>query len=233
MRLRRRAAAALAVILAALIALMTRLSGVAAADATVVLGGGASIMVAGSYCTLATVGHDHTGDLVGFTAASCGGPGSQVVAEGGENHGTVGRVTAADDDLDYAVIKFDAAKVVPTANFAGFPINGIGPEPNGFGQQVCTQGGATGFGCGAFRFGGPRPGFVSAVMPTWQPGDDGAPVTVDGQLVGMTRKGYTNYLDPTPITGMRSNIGFTLFSGILNDLNAKGGPGAGFSPIPA
>jgi hypothetical protein len=27
--------------------------------------------------------------------------------------------------------------------------------------------------------------------------------------------------------------GFTLFSAILNDVNAKGGPGAGFSPIPA
>jgi hypothetical protein len=54
MRLRRRGGAALAVILAAaLIALMTGLSGVAAADGTVVLGGGAGIVVNGStYCTL-------------------------------------------------------------------------------------------------------------------------------------------------------------------------------------
>jgi hypothetical protein len=233
MRLRRRAAPALAVILTALIVLTTRVSGVAAADGTVVLGGGASIIVAGSYCTLATVGHDHTGDLVGFTAASCGGPGSQVVAEGGENHGTVGTVAAADDDLDYAVIKFDPAKVVPTANFAGFTINGIGQDPSDFGQPVCTQGGATGNGCGAFRFGGPRPGIVAAVMPMWQPGDDGAPVTVDGQLVGITRKGYAGYLNPVPWPGLRSNIGFTLFSAILADVNAKGGPGAGFSPIQA
>jgi hypothetical protein len=38
---------------------MTRLSGVAAADGTVVLGGGAGIVVNGStYCTLGTVGRD-------------------------------------------------------------------------------------------------------------------------------------------------------------------------------
>ena len=75
------------------------------------------------------------------------------------DRGGVGNIVAANDDLDYAVIKFDPAKVVPTASFAGFAINGIGPDPSGFGQPVCTQGGATGFGCGAFRFGGPRPAY--------------------------------------------------------------------------
>jgi hypothetical protein len=203
---------------------------VAVADGAVPLGGGAGIVVNGTYCTLTTIGHDNSGGLVGLTASSCGGPGSSVDVEGGP--GGVGAVVAADDDLDYAVIKFDTAKVVPTASFAGFPINGIGPDPNGFGQQVCTQGGATGFGCGAFKFGGPKPGFVAANVPAWQPGDDGAPVTVDGQLVGMTRRGST-----TPILGpipeMSTHIGFTLFSAILADVNAKGGPGAGFTPIPA
>jgi hypothetical protein len=121
------------------------------------------------------------------------GPRRPVVAEVADNHGPVGTVAAAEaaHDLDYAVIKFDPAKVVPTANFAGFAINGIGPDPSGYGQPVCTQGGATGNGCGAFKFGGPRPGIVAAHMPSWQPGDDGAPITVDGQLVGMTREGYT------------------------------------------
>jgi hypothetical protein len=220
-----------ATIAVALAMMVAPTGGVAIADGAVPLGGGAGIIVNGTYCTLATIGHDNSGALVGFTAATCGGPGSSINVEGGP--GGVGNIVAANDDLDYAVIKFDPAKVVPTASFAGFAINGIGPDPSNFGQPVCTQGGATGFNCGAFRFGGPRPGFVAAVMPSWQPGDDGAPVTVDGQLVGMTRKGYTNYLDPIPITGMRSNIGFTLFSAILNDVNAKGGPGAGFTPIPA
>ena len=116
MRLRRRAAAAIAVILAALIALMTRLSGVAAADGTVVLGGGAGITVNGTNCTLTTIGHDGSSALVGFTAATCGGPGSSVNIEAGP--GGIGDIVAANDELDYAVIKFDPAKVVPTASFA-------------------------------------------------------------------------------------------------------------------
>jgi hypothetical protein len=45
-----------------------------AADAKVPLGGGAGITVNGTLCTLATIGHDNSGELVGFTAASCGGP---------------------------------------------------------------------------------------------------------------------------------------------------------------
>jgi len=234
MRPRQRVVATFAVILAVLIVAMGRLSGTATADDEVLLGGGASIMVAGSYCTLTTIGHDSAGELVGFTASSCGGPGAPVVAEGADNHGPVGTVAAAEaaHDLDYAVIKFDPAKVVPTANFAGFAINGIGPDPSGYGQPVCTQGGATGNGCGGFRFGGPRPGIVAAVMPSWQPGDDGAPITVDGQLVGMTREGHTG-IAGAGIPRLSTFITFTFFSAILGAVNAKGGPGAGFTPIPA
>ena len=53
----------------------------ATADDKVPLGGGAGITVNGTSCTLSTIGHDNTGKLMGFTAASCGGPGSQVTAE--------------------------------------------------------------------------------------------------------------------------------------------------------
>ena len=117
----------------------------AAADGTILLGGGAGIVVDGSYCTLGTIGHDNTGALVGFTAAHCGGPGAQVVAEGSGVR--VGTVAAANGALDYSVIKFDPAAVTPTANFAGFPINGIGPDPD-YHQPACKQGGATGAICG-------------------------------------------------------------------------------------
>jgi hypothetical protein len=72
-----------------------------------------------------------------------------------------------------------------------------------------------------------KPAIAMARVPTWQPGDDGAPVTVDGQLIGMTRKGHT--MAPLMVT----DITLTLFSSILADVNANGGPGAGFSPIPA
>jgi hypothetical protein len=202
----------------------------ASADGQVPLGGGAGIVVNGTSCTLGTIGHDTSGELVGLTASTCGGRGSSVDVEGGP--GGVGTVVAADDALDYAVIKFDPAKVAPTANFAGFAINGIGPDPTAFRQSVCTQGAANGNGCGVFKFGGLKPGIAAANVPAWQPGDDGAPVTVDGQLVGITRKG-----DTTPILGpipeMSTHISFTLFSAILGDVNAKGGPGAGFVPIPA
>lgn len=94
------------------------------------------------------------------------------------------------------MIKFDPAKVAAIHGFDGFAINGIGPDPISFGQPICTQGGATGFGCGAFKFGNLKPGIAVAKAPAWQPGDDGAPVTVDSQLVGITRKG-----DTTPIVG--------------------------------
>ncbi len=203
---------------------------VASADDAVPLGGGAGIIVNGNFCTLTTIGHDKAGEVVGFTAASCGGPGAQIVAEGAENHGPLGTVATADDGLDYAVIKFDPAKVTPVADFDGFRIDGIGADP-GFGQPVCTQGGATGYGCGSVKIPSSEPSTLGADVPSWQPGDDGAPVTVNGQLVGMTRKGrtYFDFVVPRMVT----HIGFTLFSAILNDANAKGGPGAGFTPIPA
>jgi hypothetical protein len=226
MRARPQAVATIAVSLAVMSAAQ---GGVAIADAPVLLGGGAGIIVNGTFCTLTTIGHDSSGELVGLTASTCGGPGSTVDVEGGPRG--VGTVVAADDALDYAVIKLDPAKAAPTASFAGFAINGIGPDPSGFGQPVCKQGGATGFGCGAFKFGGPRPGIVAANVPSWQPGDDGAPVTVGSQLVGIIRNGST-----TPILGpipeLSTHIGFTLFSAVLADVNAKGGPGAGFTPIP-
>jgi hypothetical protein len=212
-----------AVLITAVVVLSV-LGATARADDKVPLGGGAGIVVNGAPCTLATIGHDKTGELVGFTAASCGGPGSSVDIEGGP--GGVGNVVAANDDLDYAVIKFDPAKVVPTASFAGFAINGIGPDLGGDEQPPCTRGGATGYGCGSMKV-RLKPAIAMARVPTWQPGDDGAPVTVDGQLIGMTRKGHT--MAPLMVT----DITLTLFSSILADVNANGGPGAGFSPIPA
>jgi hypothetical protein len=194
------------------------------ASAAVPLGGGAGITVNGTPCTLTTIGHDRSGDLVGFTAATCGGPGAGVTAEGVGD--IVGTVVAADDGLDYAVIKFDRAKVGPIANFAGFVINAISPDLGSDEQPPCTHGGATGFACGSMKV-RVKPAVGMARMPSWQPGDAGAPVTVDGQLIGMIRKGNT--MAPLMVT----DIFMTVFSTILADVNAKGGPGAGFAPIPA
>jgi hypothetical protein len=202
----------------------------AAAEGTVPLGGGAGILVDGNPCTLATIGHDNTGELIGFTSAHCGGPGAQVVAQGTDNRDTLGSITSTDNGLAYAVIKFDPAKVAPTANFAGFPINGIGPDPS-YQQPVCTQGSATGQGCGAIAIATVKPGIVGARVPAWQPGDYGAPLTVNDQLIGLTQNG-TNVVEPY-LVRVIMHTNFPLFSAILGDVNAKGGPGVGFSPIPA
>ena len=213
----------------ALVASAGVLSPTAAADDKVPLGGGAGVVVDGSHCTLNSIGHDDTGELVGFTAAHCGGPGAQVVAEGAENHGSLGTVAAVGDGLDYSVIRFDPAKVSPTANFAGFPIDGIGPDPD-LGEPACTLGAATGDQCSHIvTIPGPGPG--RSMLAPFQPGDDGRPVTSDDLLIGLVRDGYTIPGDllgnlPMPETEL------ILFSAILNDVNAKGGAGAGFSPIP-
>jgi hypothetical protein len=199
-------------------------------DGPVVLGGGAGITVNGTLCTLSTIGHDHAGDLVGFTAASCGGPGSPVAAVGGAN---VGSVVAADDHLNYAVIKFDPAKVAPTANFAGFAINGIGPDPD-IRQPVCTDGAASSNQCGHITTApGPGPIRNMAGCP-FQPGDEGRPVTSDNLLIGIARSGWTTLPGfAFPGRGNTPESFLNLFSAVMNDVNSKGGPGAGFSPIPA
>jgi len=63
----------------------------------------------------------------------------------------------------------------------------------------------------------------------WQPGDDGTPVTVNDLLVGMIRDGSLPVLPlvPSPQPEIVS------INAILDDVNAKGGPGAGFTPIRA
>jgi hypothetical protein len=91
----------------------------ASADGSAILGGGAGIIVSGTNCTLTTIGHDGSGELVGFTAGSCGGTGAPVMAEASQASGPVGTVAfsaGGKDTLDYAVIKFDPGKVVPINN---------------------------------------------------------------------------------------------------------------------
>jgi hypothetical protein len=64
----------------------------------------------------------------------------------------------------------------------------------------------------------------------FQPGDDGGPVTSNDMLIGLAYGGNS-----APANVGMPQIDFThytKFSAITNDINAKGGPGAGFSPIP-
>ena len=141
------------------------------------------------YCTLTAIGTDNRGELVGFTSAHCGGPGATVAAEGAEDAGTVGEMVAGNDALDYAVIKFDPAKVTPANNVNGFVINGIGPDPK-FGDIACKLGRTTGYSCGVTWGPGKDPGTIVNQV-CGQPGDSGAPVTVNNLLVGMIHGAFS------------------------------------------
>jgi len=203
-----------------------------AASAALPLGGGAGIIVNGTYCTLATIGHDKTGELVGFTAASCGGPDSPVVAEGSENLGPVGTVVAANGALYYAVIKFDPAKITPIANFAGFVINGIDTGPHEWHQPACRLGAATGYFCtgiGSLPGAGPR---MTMPRGNYQAGDNGGPVTSNDLLIGLITGG--TFVPGDPLGAVPFEITqMAKLSAILDDVNSTGSPGAGFTPIPA
>jgi hypothetical protein len=216
--------------LGAALAVMASLGSVAAADDKVVLGGGAGIIVAGNNCTLTTIGHDKSGELVGFTAGHCGGPGAPVEAEGA----AVGTVASADGDY-YEIIKFDPAKVNPVSNYGGFAINGVSGDPNP-GDTVCKDGAATGPDCvpiKPFLDSTPDRPISRMHVGAYQPGDDGGPVTSNGLLVGMIYNGFATLATGPFIVGHGSQpqIRVHYISAILGDVNAKGGLGAGFSPI--
>ncbi|CCK61810.1 protease [Mycobacterium canetti] len=227
----RRFATAFAAVLLAVVCLPAN---TAAADDKLPLGGGAGIVVNGdTMCTLTTIGHDKNGDLIGFTSAHCGGPGAQIAAEGAENAGPVGIMVAGNDGLDYAVIKFDPAKVTPVAVFNGFAINGIGPDPS-FGQIACKQGRTTGNSCGVTWGPGESPGTL-VMQVCGGPGDSGAPVTVDNLLVGMIHGAFSDNL-PSCITKyipLHTPAVVMSINADLADINAKNRPGAGFVPVPA
>lgn len=203
----------------------------AAPDDKVMIGGGAGIVIDGdTYCTLTSIGNDNTGALVGFTSAHCGGPGAQVAAEAAPDVGVLGTMVAGNDGLDYAVIRFNPARVAPVSNWNGFAINGIGPDP-AFGQVACKLGRTTGYSCGVTWGPGEEPGTIVNQV-CGRPGDSGAPVTVNNRLVGMIHGAFSDSIPTciikyiplhTPAVTMSINS-------ILADLTAKGRPGAGFVP---
>ncbi|MFN8228225.1 MAG: S1 family peptidase [Mycobacterium sp.] len=203
-----------------------------AAAAPVTLGGGSGIVVDGdTYCTLTTIGTDNRGELIGFTSAHCGGPGAKVAAESAKDAGPVGEMVAGNDGLDYAVIKFDPAKVTPTDNVNGFVISGLGPDPK-LGDIACKLGRTTGSSCGITWGPGKDPGTIVNQV-CGQPGDSGAPVTVNNRLVGMLHGAFTEDLPTcvikyiplhTPAVTMSINTQ-------LADIVAKGRPGSGFVPV--
>jgi hypothetical protein len=225
-----------AVAVAAAILALTSLpvASVAGAADKVPLGGGAGIVIDGdTLCTLTTIGTDNRGNLVGFTSAHCGGPGAQVAAEAAPGAGVIGTMVAGNDNLDYAVIQFDTNKVTPVNNFKNFLITGIGPDPS-FGQVACKLGRTTGYSCGVTWGPGEQPGTIVNQV-CGQPGDSGAPVTVDNRLVGMIHGAFTQEL-PTCIIKyipLHTPAVTESINAVIGDVNAKSRPGAGFVPVGA
>lgn len=196
------------------------------------LGGGSGIVVNGeSICTLTAIGTDANGSLIGFTSAHCGGPGAVVAAEGAEDRGPLGTMVAGNEALDYAVIEFDPAKVLPVDTVNGFRIDGLAPDPT-FGEVACKLGRTTGYSCGVTWGPGKDPGTIVNQV-CGQPGDSGAPVTVNNRLVGMIHGAFSEDLPTcvvkfvplhTPAVTMSINA-------VLADITAKNRPGTGFVPI--
>ncbi|AEV72741.1 hypothetical protein MycrhN_2145 [Mycolicibacterium rhodesiae NBB3] len=223
------------VLIATVVALLLPTSALAQAQDPVALGGGSGIVVVGEkgemLCTLTAIGDDNRGNLIGFTSAHCGGPGAKVGAEGAPNAGELGTMVAGNDALDYAVIQFDPAKVRPVNNVEGFQIDGLGPDPVP-GDIACKQGRSTGYSCGVTWGPGEEPGtFINQVCG--QPGDSGAPVTVNNRLVGMIHGAFSQDL-PTcvvkyiPLHTPAVNMSFNTQ---LADIVAKDRPGSGFVPV--
>ena len=202
------------------------------ADDPVPLGGGSGIVINGdTLCTLTAIGNDNRGNLIGFTSAHCGGPGAQVAAEGAEADGVLGTMVAGNDALDYAVIQFDPQKVTPVNNVNGFEIDGIGPDPT-FGDIACKLGRTTGYSCGVTWGPGEQPGTIVNQV-CGQPGDSGAPVTVNNQLVGMIHGAFSRR--PADVRrqvhpaahARRSTMSINTQ---LADITAKNRPGIGLRP---
>nr|WP_228768820.1 S1 family peptidase [Mycolicibacterium malmesburyense]CRL72769.1 putative protease [Mycolicibacterium malmesburyense] len=196
------------------------------------LGGGSGLVVNGeTLCTLTAIGHDNRGRLVGFTSAHCGGPGATVGAEGADGAGVVGKMVAGNDALDYAVIEFDPQKVRPVNNVDGFQIDGLGPDPVS-GDVACKLGRTTGYSCGVTWGPGKDPGTIVNQV-CGQPGDSGAPVTVNNRLVGMIHGAFSEVL-PTCVIKyipLHTPAVTMSFNTQLADITAKNRPGTGFVPI--
>ena len=200
-----------------------------------ILGGGSGIVIDDdTFCTLTTIGNDDKGNLIGFTSAHCGGPGAQVASERAQASGVVGTMVAGNDGLDYAVIQFDPQKVQPVNNVKGFEIDGIGVAEPALGDIACTLGRTTGYSCGVTWGPGEQPGTIINQV-CGQPGDSGAPVTVNNRLVGMIHGAFSEELPTCVIKYIPLHTPAVTVSinAVLNDINAKNRAGSGFVPVGA
>ncbi|MEU7139958.1 S1 family peptidase [Nocardia sp. NPDC046473] len=210
-------------------------AGPAHAEPGVLMGGGSGIILDDyELCTLTTIGHDGAGRLVGLTAGHCAVLGDTIASEQDWGAGDLGRVVDVNDDLDYAVIEFDPAKVTPVRQVGGTVITGIGAYPEQ-GGVVCENGRSTGFDCGIV-WGHLGDRILNQTCS--RPGDSGGPVTAGDQLVGMNNgrvvgvAGLDMNVECVTATNPVHSPAYTHpITDILTAINTGGGPGTAFHPI--
>ncbi|MGV9827452.1 serine protease [Gordonia sp. NPDC003429] len=163
-----------------------------AAPAKIYLGGGSGILIlkggdTAAACTLTTIGHAKTGQLIGITAGHCGTPGQKVYSETFQNRGQAGTITYSDPKEDVAIIEFNPDRVVPLRSVNGVTIRSIDTHPIGFPTIACKTGRTTGNTCGVSWF---SDGDVHFSQMCVIEGDSGSPVVVGDRLVGMVNAYY-------------------------------------------
>lgn len=156
------------------------------------VGGGTGILVdkdnvTASACTLTAIGYDQDDTLMGLTAGHCGPAGKAVFVEAAQGLGPVGEITFTHSDLDYAIVRFDSAKVNPVQTVGGVTIRGIRTQAPTFPEIGCKQGRTTATTCGITWF---SDGSAHTSQICVLEGDSGSPVVVGDQLVGMVNAYY-------------------------------------------
>lgn len=190
---------------------------------TSLFGPGTPLFIGDRMCTLAASGYDAAGRKVGITAGHCGGFGAQVYSADSPEVGVAGVITQSAPNLDFALITFNE-KAQLTRSYGGVTINAVGGSPV-VGQQVCKKGVATGFTCGTAW-----DTYNSQVCA--MQGDSGGPLLAGDRLLGVISGG--NPIAPVPAcnTPWQGPIHMPTVSApidaILQQLDAMGGPGAGF-----
>ena len=208
------------------------------------------------WCSVAAVGHDRAGRLVAITAGHCRQTGSAAVWKVGEqSRGPVGTETSVhspgsvdwlgiptDAVPDYAVLQLDETRVrgsntsAPDADGEVVVLESIGSLPDGD-QDIgrhCAAGHTTGIACGpaplvdTLDVAGTRDVLVNPnSVNSWlvmQQGDSGGPLarTDTNEWLGLA-------------VGYRPNdVRFAVYQRadrIIEDLDARGGIGAGFTLV--
>ncbi|MDM7489660.1 chymotrypsin family serine protease [Rhodococcus indonesiensis] len=208
------------------------------------------------WCSVGAVGHDREGRLVAVTAGHCWQNGAGEVWKVGEqSHGPIGTETSVyspgsvdrfgiptDAAPDYAVVLLDETRVrgsntsAPDADGEAVVLESIGSLPDGD-QDIgrhCAAGHTTGIACGPFPLvdaldlAGTRDVLVNPnSLESWlvmQQGDSGGPLvrTDTGEWLGLA-VGYRP-----------DDVRFAVYQRadrIVEDLDARGGIGAGFTLV--